>query len=430
MKCLIIGSGGREHALAWKIRESKEVKELYVAPGNGGISEIASLVPIPATEINSLLSFARSKDIDLTVVGPEAPLALGIVDRFEEAGLPIFGPNKRAALLESSKVFAKEMMRKYNVPTASFEVFDDFKKSIEYVKDKGVPIVIKVDGLASGKGVFVCQKEEEEAISALRKIFLEKAFGKSGEKVIIEECLFGEETSIISLVSGEQFLILAPSQDHKRVYDGDKGPNTGGMGAFSPTPLIDRNSLQVIKERIIIPVINGMIKDGIVYKGVLYVGIILTEDGPKVLEFNVRFGDPETQAVFPRLKSELLPVLSATISGELSKVSLSWKEEKAVCVVMVSGGYPGKYEKGKEITGLKEISRMGNLIVFHAGTEKRENKFFTSGGRVLGITGLGKDFSSAMERAYEGTEKIKFSDAYYRKDIGQKAICYLKNSVL
>lgn len=423
MKILVIGSGGREHTLCWKIAQSKKVDKIYCAPGNGGTSKIAETVDIKADDIQSLLKFAKSEKIDLTVVGPEAPLAEGIVDIFQKEGLKVFGPSKNVATLEGSKVFAKETMKRFGVPTADFRVFSDYGEAKEYVSKKSLPFVIKADGLAQGKGVTVAHTRDE-ALSALKSIMVDKIFGKSGDKVIAEDCLLGEEASIIVISDGKNVIPLATSQDHKRIDDGDKGPNTGGMGAYSPAPLITAELEEKIMNEVVMPVIKGLAKNGTPYKGVLYAGIMVTKTGPKVLEFNVRFGDPETQAILPRLKSDLVELMERSISGDLEGYEAVWSERSAVCVVISSGGYPGNYEKGKEISGLDEAEKMKDVIVFHAGTKKPAAAYITDGGRVLGVAGLGDDIESAIHTAYKGVSKIKFDKMHFRHDIGKKALLH------
>jgi phosphoribosylamine--glycine ligase len=432
MKILIIGSGGREHALAWKIAQSKLVKKIFCAPGNGGISQQAECLEIKAEDVVGLLNFARKERIDFTLVGPEMPLSLGIVDEFEKAQLKVFGPNKKAAQLEASKVFAKEFMAKYEVPTADFQVFDNAKMAKIYLERIGRPCVVKADGLAQGKGVVVA-KDIDEAVQAVDAMMEEKVFGSAGNQVIIEDCLEGQEASILVFTDAKEVIPLVSSQDHKRVFDNDEGPNTGGMGAYSPAPIITPEVFQEILEKIIYRTIDGLAKEGIIYKGVLYAGVMLTNEGPKVLEFNVRFGDPETQAIIPRLKSDLLEVALATSNEKLNKVAqaggLKWDERACVCVVCASGGYPGNYEKGKEISGLAEAAKMKDVVVFHAGTNKSTvlgplstAKYLTNGGRVLGVTGLGTNIKEAIAKTYQAVEKIHFAGMHYRKDIGRKAI--------
>ncbi|MCM8778243.1 MAG: phosphoribosylamine--glycine ligase [Candidatus Omnitrophica bacterium] len=432
MKILVVGSGGREHALVWKIAQSKLVDKIFCAPGNGGISREAECIEIKAEDIERLVEFARKENIDLTVVGPEAPLAKGIVDEFRKYGLRIFGPTELAARLESSKVFAKEIMQKYNIPTAGFKIFDHPEEAQYYIEEKGVPCVVKADGLAQGKGVVVA-KTLEEAFQAVRMIMRERIFGDAGKRIVIEDYLEGEEASIIVITDSREFITFPPSQDHKRVFDEDKGPNTGGMGAYSPVPVVTENLLAEIEREIILRIINGLAKEGIDYRGALYAGIMLTSEGPKVLEFNVRFGDPETQALLPRLNSDLVEVILATLENKLSKFKkftpLNWKSQACVCVVCASEGYPGGYEKGKVISGLEEAEEMKDIVVFHAGTKREKEKtntgqqiyrFVTDGGRVLGVTGLGNTIKEAIINTYQAVEKIHFEGMHYRKDIGKK----------
>ena len=421
MKVLVIGSGGREHTLVWKIAQSKKVDKIYAAPGNGGTAGLAENVDIKAEDIKGLLQFAIDKKIDLTVVGPEAPLVDGIVDRFKGSGLKIFGPNKAAAQLEGSKVFAKKFMARNNIPTAEFRVFSDSLNAKDYVYQKESSVVIKASGLAAGKGVIIC-KAESEAEAAIDLIMEKKIFKEAGDQVVIEDCLEGEEASILAISDGEDFVVLDSSQDHKRIFDKDIGPNTGGMGAYSPAPVVTPELQKHISKKIIKPIIESMKKEGNVFKGVLYAGLMITKDGPKVLEFNVRFGDPETQAIIPRLKSDLVELMLAAIEGKLDKIKLEWDERSCVCVVMASGGYPGKYEKDKSIEGLDALKDTEDIIVFHAGTKQENGKVLTSGGRVLGVTGLGRDIKGAVENTYKAIEKIKFEKSYCRTDIGYRAI--------
>ncbi len=432
MRILVIGSGGREHALAWKIAQSKLVDKLFCAPGNGGISQQAECVDIRAEDVAGLLEFARSEKIDFTVVGPEIPLSLGIVDEFNKYKLPVFGPNKKAAQLEASKVFAKELMAKNDVPTAAFEIFDNAEEAKKYIEKIGSPCVVKADGLAAGKGVVVA-KTVDEAKQAVKQMMQEKVFGDSGNKVIVEECLEGQEASILVFTDSCQVIPLASSQDHKRIFDHDQGPNTGGMGAYSPAPVVTRELFDQVLEKVIYRTITGLAKEGIEYRGVLYAGIMITKDGPKTLEFNVRFGDPETQAILPRMRSDLLETMLACSKRSLSKVvksgGLSWEDKACVCVVCASGGYPGDYAKGKEIFGLDEAAKMKDVVVFHAGTKKSGNKILTSGGRVLGVTGLGNTIKEAIARTYQAAGKINFEGMHYRRDIGAKALKNLKQEI-
>jgi len=420
-RVLVIGSGGREHTLVWKISQSKHVDKVFCAPGNGGIKEIAELVDIKADDIDGLLRFAKENKIDLTLAGPEAPLVRGIVDRFLEEGLKIFGPSKELAMLEGSKVFAKETMKRFGAPTADFKVFDNPDKAKGYLKKKGAPIVVKADGLAAGKGVIVAQSVEE-AETAIDSIMVKKIFGGAGERIILEDCLEGEEASILVFSDGKNIAPLVSSQDHKRIFDNDKGPNTGGMGAYSPAPVVTGKIFDEVIRKIFRPIINGLAKEGKFYKGVLYAGVMITKDGPMLLEFNVRFGDPETQAIVPRLKSDLIEVLTACIDGTIDKIRLEWDERASLCVVLASKGYPGPYERHKEVHGLEDIRGMKDVVVFHAATSSENKRIFTSGGRVLGVTGLGKDVRLAKDRAYEAIAKIRFDGMHYRKDIGNRAI--------
>lgn len=432
MRILVIGSGGREHALVWKIAQSKLAGKIFCAAGNAGISKQAECIDIKADDIDGLLEFSRREKIDLTVVGPETPLSLGIVDEFEAHNLRIFGPNKKASRLEASKIFAKQLMTKYNIPTADFEIFDGARTAKNYVSGLMGHCVVKADGLAGGKGVVVA-RTSDEAKQAIDSMMRDKVFGNAGERIIVEECLEGEEASILVLTDSKQAVALASSQDHKRVFDADKGQNTGGMGAYSPAPVITEGLFKDIMDRIVYPTIDGLVKEGIDYKGVLYAGIMVTKDGPKVLEYNVRFGDPETQAILPRMKSDLLEVMLAAGNSQLSKVvkagGIGWDDRACVCVVCASGGYPGEYVKGKEISGLEEVDKMRDIIVFHAGTRFRNieflsqaPKYITDGGRVLGVTGLGRNIKQAIGNTYQAVGKIHFEDMHYRKDIGYKAV--------
>ncbi|MFH1875346.1 MAG: phosphoribosylamine--glycine ligase [Candidatus Omnitrophota bacterium] len=424
MKVLVIGSGGREHAIVWKIAQSKLQPTIFCAPGNGGIADIATCIDIKADDVRALCDFAKVEHIDLTVVGPEAPLALGIVDEFTKHSCAIFGPSKAAAALEGSKVFAKEFMARWKVSTADFKVFTDAVAAHEYIARRGVPCVVKADGLAAGKGVVVAENLDEahEAVAAMME---KKTFGIAGSKVIIEDCLVGEEASIIAIVDAHTVMMLASSQDHKRVFDDDKGPNTGGMGAYSPAPMVSEEVLGCIHATVIEPIIRGLRQDGVVYRGVLYAGIMLTAAGPQVLEFNVRFGDPETQAILPRLKSDLLEIMRAAAADKLAAVmsqGLVWDHRACVCVVCASEGYPGDYLKGKIISGLTAAATVENSVVFHAGTKREAGSYLTTGGRVLGVTALGENIKEAIAAAYSATEKIHFDGMHYRRDIGKKAL--------
>ncbi|MFH1692139.1 MAG: phosphoribosylamine--glycine ligase [Candidatus Omnitrophota bacterium] len=422
MKILVIGSGGREHALVWKLAQEEKVKKVYCAPGNAGIAQSAQCLAIEAHDLDGLLSFAKEEKIDLTVVGPEVPLVNGIVDRFQEAGLKIFGPSKKAARLEGSKAFAKEIMRKYGVPTAEFFVCKTKEDIDKAVARLGLPVVLKADGLAAGKGVVICRTQDSVEVAA-KQMFVEKIFGNASCEVVVEKCLEGEEASILVLTDGKKVIPLVSSQDHKRACDGDQGPNTGGMGAYSPAEIITDDVMGLIMDKIINPMIDGLSKEGIVYKGVLYAGIMMTSQGPYVLEFNVRFGDPETQAVLPRLTSDLSEAMMWTISGT-NPPQLQWKKGPSVCVVLASGGYPGSYEKGKKISGLKDACLMKDVVVFHAGTKKAADSDFyeTAGGRVLGVVALGSDLTKALHLVYDAVGKIRFDKMFYRRDIGWRAL--------
>jgi len=421
MRVLVIGSGGREHALVWKLSQSPEITKLYCAPGNGGIGDLAELVDIGAEDVEALAEFAESKDIDLTVVGPEASLAKGIADLFEKRGLRIFGPTKAATRLESSKAFAKNLMKKHNIPTGQFAVFDDPQAARAYVRQLGVPIVVKADGLCSGKGVIVASTLSE-ALGAIDLLMEDKIFKQAGERVIIEERLVGEEASIIVVTDGVTALPLLAAQDHKRLLDGDKGPNTGGMGAYAPAPVIDRALAAQIMEQIIHPTIQALANEGLGFKGVLYAGLMLTSDGPKVLEYNVRFGDPEIQAILPLLKSDLVPILDDTVEGRLSTTQCQWESGSSVCVVLASAGYPGDIQIGKEIRGTDAFKDRRDVLVFHAGSKKEKQKFVSWGGRVLNVVATGPDLEQALKRAYEAIGPVQFDGMVYRKDIGYRAL--------
>ena len=420
MKVLVIGGGGREHALVWKIAQSPVIKKIFCAPGNAGIAKQAECLPISSEDVPSLLHWAEKEKVDLTVVGPEAPLTLGIVDAFEARGLRIFGPSRRAAEIEGSKAFAKDLMEKYGVPAGESRTFEDYEAAGRYVKEKGTPIVIKADGLAAGKGVILCHKLEEAQV-ALGQIMVKRAFGGAGNRVVVEEFLSGEEASFLAFTDGETVLPLPTSQDHKPIYDNDQGPNTGGMGAYSPAPVVTEKVHREVMEKIMIPTVRGMAQEGRKYRGVLYAGLMIRDEKPKVLEFNARFGDPETQPLLMRMRSDLVPVLEATIEGRLSRLKVQWDERASVCVVMASGGYPGSYEKGKAIFGLEETWQVPDAFVFHAGTAFKEGRMVTSGGRVLGVTAVGEGIREAITKAYEVVEKISWEGVHFRKDIGQKA---------
>ena len=422
MKILVVGQGGREHTLVWKLAQSPHVTQVFCAPGNAGTAVDGTNVEIADSDIGKLLDFARSEQIDLTVVGPEAPLVAGITDIFRDAGLRVFGPTKKAAQLEGSKVFAKELMRKANVPTADSRVFDNMEAAAAYVESRTEqPLVVKADGLAAGKGVAVCQSKQE-ALDALQKTIIDKAFGDAGNRVVIEECLFGQEASILAIVDGHTIVPLASSQDHKRAGDGDQGPNTGGMGAYSPAPLVTTERMDEIIERILVPTVHAMNSENRPFQGVLYAGLIFTNQGPKVLEFNVRFGDPEAQPVLMRLKSDLAEILMAAAEGRLDQVpDLDWDPRPAVCVVMASEGYPGSYEKGRPIRGLGDADQLEDVKVFHAGTARQGDQVLNNGGRVLGVTALGDSVANAKLRAYQAVKCIRWDGAWCRKDISDKA---------
>ena len=421
MKILVIGGGGREHALAWKLAQSEHCTKLYAAPGNPGIAQVGQCVPIGAEDIDGLLKFAREEKIDLAVVGPERPLIAGIVDRFRKAGLRIFGPSKDAAQVEGSKAWAKAVMIHFAVPTAEYRMFTRMAEALRYVDNHEEPLVVKASGEAAGKGVFVC-RDQAEARKAIEIIMRDRTFGASGDTVVIEERLVGEEASILALVDESSIYSLESAQDHKAAFDNDQGPNTGGMGAYSPAPVVTERLQAQVDREILVPMVHGMKTEGALYNGILYAGIMATAGGPKVLEFNARFGDPEAQPLLARLKTDLVEVLEATLDNRLDQVTLDWDERPAVCVVMASGGYPDKYEKGKEITGLDKAAALEDVVVFHAGTRAEGGRIYTDGGRVLGITAIGKDIIEARDRAYAAVHAIHFHHAHWRTDIGAKAI--------
>lgn len=429
MKILVVGGGGREHALVWKISQSPKVKKIFCAPGNPGIGTLATCVPIGAEDINALLSFAKENSIDLTVVGPEAPLSEGIVDIFESEGLRTFGASRDAAQIEASKSFAKNLMIKYGIPTADGGAFTNYKQADAFLKKIGAPVVIKADGLAAGKGVIVC-KTLKEADKALRQILLDRAFGDAGAKVVIEECLVGEEASFLAFTDGKTVLPLPSSQDHKAVFDNDEGPNTGGMGAYSPAPIVDAYLQKKIMNEVMIPTVKAMAAEGHPYKGVLYAGLMIDRDNIKVLEFNGRFGDPEAQPLLVRLQSDIVPIMEAVIDERLSDCRLDIDPRAAVCVVMAAGGYPGKYKKGIPIAGIDNANRLKDVTIFHAGTGLKGKTFTSNGGRVLGVTALGDTVSMAIEKAYKAVEKISWSKVHFRRDIGQKAVNRMTESPL
>jgi len=421
MKVLVVGGGGREHALVWKIAQSPLVKKVYCAPGNPGIGELAENVPIRVDELDRLLEFAKSTGIDLTVVGPEQPLSMGIVDLFEEHELKVFGPRKNAAFIEASKAFSKDLMRKYHVPTAAYGVFTDIAAAEEFIDRIGVPIVVKADGLAAGKGVIIAQSRDE-ALEAVTDMLSGNAFGAAGSRVVVEEFLTGEEASFLVITDGRNIIPLASAQDHKAVFDGDLGPNTGGMGAYSPAPVVTQSIHETAMREVIRRTVDGMAAEGRPYLGVLYAGLMIRDGQVKTLEFNARFGDPECQPLLMRMKSDIVPVLLAVADGDLSGVTIEWHDKAAVCVVMASEGYPGDYRKGDEITGLDEADKLDGLFVFHAGTTLKSGRCVTSGGRVLGVTALGETVQSAIDLAYQGVARISWPGVQFRRDIGKKAL--------
>ncbi len=422
MRILVIGSGGREHALVWKLSQSPKVSEIFCAPGNGGISSIAAVVDTAVTDAPGLLAFARKERIDLAVVGPEAALAAGVVDVFEAAGVPIFGPCQAASRIETSKVFSKRLMEKYGIPTAAFKVFTSYEAVHAHIKNLSPPYVIKADGICAGKGAYVIDSAEE-AEKALKELFIDRIHGEAGDRVIVEGFLPGIEASYLALCDGTSVVALPPSQDHKALMDGDKGPNTGGMGAYTPVPFVSADLAARIDTSVMKKTVDGLKAEGIPYKGVLYAGLMLGDGKPGVLEFNARFGDPETQPILFRMESDLLPVVAACAEGDLTKAApMTWKKGVAVCVVMASGGYPEKPEKGKLINGLADVDGQKDVFVFHAGTTRKGNDYYTSGGRVLGVTALGDNYADAIDRAYGAVSCIRFEGMQYRKDIGKKAL--------
>ncbi len=421
MKVLVIGGGGREHALVWKLSQSPRVDKVYCAPGNAGISKIAECIDIRNDDFEGLVDFVKYNWIDLTVVGPEDPLSRGIVDAFVKEERIIFGPDKAGAQLEGSKQFAKDFMQKYGIPTAEYKTFSSYAQAEEYVRLKGAPIVVKADGLAAGKGVIVAETVDE-AIEALKLIMKDNAFGDAGSKVIVEQCLKGEEASFMILTDGKTVVPLATSQDHKQIFDGDKGPNTGGMGAYSPAPIVTDEMNAEVMKTIIAPMIKGLERERINYRGVIYVGLMICDGRPYVLEYNVRFGDPEAQPILSRLDCDLFDLLKATAEGRLHEIDVKWKEGVSICVVLASKGYPGPYQKGDTIKGLDAFKNNEDVVVFHAGTSFNNGEVVTSGGRVLGVTALGEDIQSAQDNAYRAIEKINFDGMQFRRDIGDKAI--------
>lgn len=420
MKVLIVGSGGREHAIAWKVAQSPRVEKIYCAPGNGGIAQVAECVPIGAMEFDRLVDFARDKEIDLTVIGMDDPLVGGVVDAFEAAGLRVFGPRKNAAILEGSKAFSKDLMKKYGIPTAAYETFTDPDKALAYLETARFPIVLKADGLALGKGVLICENPEE-ARSGVRELMTDRKFGSAGDAIVIEEFMTGREVSVLSFVDGNVVKIMSSAQDHKRARDGDQGPNTGGMGNFSPSPFYTEEVDAFCKKYIYQPTVDAMKAEGRPFTGVIFFGLMLTEDGPKVLEYNARFGDPEAQVVLPRLNNDIIDVFEACIDGRLDQVELEFDNDRAtVCVILASDGYPVAYEKGFVIEGLEAFQGREDYYVFHSGTKLTETgQMVTNGGRVLGVTATGKDLKEARAKAYEAAEWVKFGNKYMRRDIGK-----------
>lgn len=421
MNILIIGSGGREHALVWKLAQSNSTGRIYCAPGNAGINELAECLDVKADNLTGLLEIVRIKKIDCTIVGPEVPLSSGIVDLFELHHYPIFGPTQKAAEIESSKVFAKQIMSKYHIPTARFQVFEEYQEALSYLKTQSFPLVIKADGLASGKGVLIAGNRPE-AEQALAQIMKEYRFGEAGRRVIIEEFLSGEEVSMLVFSDGKHVLPMIPSQDHKKIGDGDKGLNTGGMGAYSPVPFFKEEQQKLVLQKVFQPIIEGLEKEGRIFKGILYAGLILTGESFKVLEFNARFGDPETQVILPGLMTDLMEIVQASLGGYLDKIELNWHRQSTVCVVISSRGYPGAYQQGMIINGLENLKDREDIMVFHAGTGTRNGLIITTGGRILGVTAWAETLPEAIEKAYQGVNLIDFENKYYRKDIGKKGL--------
>lgn len=417
MKVLVVGSGGREHAILWKLAQSPRVKKLYCAPGNGGISDIAECLPVNALDIEGMVNAVKENGIDLVMVAPDDPLAAGMVNAMADEGIRVFGPTKEAALIEASKAFSKGLMKKYGIPTADFAVFSDSRTALQAIEDWKYPLVVKADGLALGKGVIICENRQQ-AETAIISIMEQKQFGDAGKQVVIEEFITGPEVSILAFTDGETVVPMVSSQDHKRAFDGDKGLNTGGMGTFSPSRVYTPEIAEYCMQNIFIPTIKAMKNEGRTFKGVLYFGLMLTADGPKVLEYNARFGDPETQVVLPRLKTDLLDIFDAVIDGTLNELKIEWDDKACVCVIMASGGYPESYRKGFEIHGLQDCPE--DVIVFHAGTRKENGRYYTNGGRVLGVTASGATIEQARDKAYEAVSRIHFENAHYRRDIGIK----------
>ena len=419
MKVLVVGSGGREHAICASVAKSPKVDKIYCAPGNAGIGQIAECVPIGAMEFDKLVDFAKEKEIDLTVIGMDDPLVGGVVDKFEEAGLRVFGPRKNAAILEGSKAFSKDLMKKYNIPTAGYENFDSPEEAMKYLETAKMPIVLKADGLALGKGVLICQTREE-AMEGVKTLMLDKKFGEAGNTIVIEEFMTGKEVSVLSFVDGKTIKIMTSAQDHKRAKDGDQGLNTGGMGTFSPSPFYTDDVDEFCKKYIYQASVDAMAAEGRPFTGIIFFGLMLTEDGPKVLEYNARFGDPEAQVVLPRMKNDIIDVFEACIDGKLDEIDLEFEDNAAVCVVLASDGYPVSYEKGFEIKGLEQFDGKDGYYVFHAGTKLDDGKIVTNGGRVLGVTAKGDTLKEARANAYEATKLIDFDNKYMRTDIGKE----------
>jgi len=420
MKVLVVGGGGREHTIVWKVKQNPQVNKIYCAPGNAGIAGEAECVDISAADTKKLINFTSKNKIDMTIVGPEVPLVNGIVDDFEENGLPIFGPSQRAAELEGSKAFCKDFMHKYDIPTAQYRVFERFEKAKSFLDENKGPMVVKADGLAAGKGVLIC-RNYDEALNAVDKVMNKREFGDAGSKVVLEEMMTGDEVSVLALTDGENIVYMVPSQDHKRIFDNDEGPNTGGMGAYAPTPHISGEMMDDIKKKIIEPTVKGMALEDRPYRGVLYAGLMITKDGPKVLEYNCRFGDPETQVILPMAESDLIEAIIAVRDNKLDQIDWKNREGAAVCVVLASGGYPGPYEKGKKIHGLDRVWDE-DVYVFHAGTKKAGNDIVTNGGRVLGVTALDSTIARATSKVYKSVSLIAFDGAYYRKDIAHRVL--------
>lgn len=419
MKVLVVGGGGREHTIVWKLSQSEKVDKIYCAPGNAGISSLAECVAIKATDVDAMVDFAVKENVDMVMVAPDDPLVLGMVDAMEAKGVRAFGPRANAAIIEGSKVFSKNLMKKYNIPTAKYEVFDNPEKAVEYLQTAPIPTVIKAEGLALGKGVIIA-KTLEEAVNAVHEMMEDKVFGNAGNRIVIEEFLTGPEVSVLAFTDGKTIKPMVSAQDHKRAYDNDEGLNTGGMGTFSPSRIYDEKMAEECMKNIFIPTMNAMNEEGRTFKGVLYFGLMATKDGVKVIEYNCRFGDPETQVVLPRLESDLYEIFDAVIDERLNEVDIKWRDGGAVCVVAASGGYPVKYETGFEITGTDEAEALGDITVFHAGTKIADGKLVTSGGRVLGVTAVADSLDSAIAKAYEGIKKVHFDKMHYRNDIGIK----------